>query len=79
MFFLQYFEETYLFDKNNNKRPLFPPSFWSNYESVLKKIPRTTNILESWHCRWTNLVCNNHLGIIKLVEELRKEQKKNGE
>lgn len=72
--FITYFEETYLTGRNNNGRPMYPPAFWSNYISVLERLPRTTNILESWHSRWTTLVGTRHLGIIRIINEIRTEQ-----
>ncbi|XP_055543340.1 uncharacterized protein LOC129728891 [Wyeomyia smithii] len=72
--FFEYFEETYILGKNENGRPLFPPALWSNYKAVRAKIPRSTNLLEAWHRRWTVLVGTNHVSLSKIITEIRKEQ-----
>ena len=43
--------KTYINRKNCNGRTLFPPIFWSDYKSVANNLPRTTNLIESWHRR----------------------------
>ena len=41
----------------------------------MEKLPRTTNILESWHSRWSLLAGTRHLSINKMIDEIHKEQK----
>lgn len=72
--FMEYFEQTYVLGRNGNRRPLYHPNLWSNFKPVMEGIPRSTNILEALHRRWTLLVGTHHLGINRLVDELRKEQ-----
>ncbi|XP_021708053.1 uncharacterized protein LOC5565157 [Aedes aegypti] len=73
--FLEYFSVTYVSGLNNNKRPTYHPALWSNYIAVKEKLPLTTNSLEAWHRRWTEVVGDNHLSITNIIIELRKEQK----
>lgn len=40
----------------------------------MEGIPRTTNQQESWHHRWNTIVGVHHIGIMRFIEELRKEQ-----
>lgn len=78
---LRWFEETYIAGKKRKRsnnidvrtEALFPPKIWSVYDSVLENIPRTQNIVESWHNRWLHLV-GPHAGVYALIEQFRKEE-----
>ncbi|XP_058822197.1 uncharacterized protein LOC131683854 [Topomyia yanbarensis] len=72
--FLEYFKVTYITVRNNNKRPMFHPALWSNHNVVMGRLPLTTNALEAWHRRWTEIVGCSHLSITKIISELRSEQ-----
>lgn len=37
-------------------------------------IPRTQNAVESWHNRWKSLLGRPHVGVIKTMMELQKEE-----
>ncbi|KAF0717639.1 Uncharacterized protein FWK35_00033597, partial [Aphis craccivora] len=39
-------------------------------------IPRTQNIVEAWHRRWSTLVGKPHVGVYTMIEELQKEQQR---
>lgn len=78
-----YFEENYIRGKIkrtfrngsvSRSAPLYPPSFWSVYYNNENNIPRTQNNVESWHKRWKILVGAEHVGIYRLIIEMRKEQ-----
>ncbi|CAG8847526.1 40219_t:CDS:2, partial [Gigaspora margarita] len=56
--------------------PSFPPDFWSVSENIEFAYPRTQNVIEDWHRRWEILVSCAHLGVFKIIKELRKEQNK---
>jgi hypothetical protein len=80
---VQYFEENYVHGRRRILRdgsittrltPLFPPELWSIYELVELEYPRTQNTVEGWHNRWNNLIGKAHVGVYKIVEEMRKEQ-----
>lgn len=72
--FLEYFNVTYISGLNNNKRPTFHPGLWSNHKAVKENLPLTTNALEAWHRRWTEIVGIKHLSVTKIITELRLEQ-----
>jgi len=78
-----YFEENYVHGKVRRKfrngivsryEPLFPPSFWSIHFNHENNIPRTQNKVEAWHKRWKVLVGADHVGVYRIIEEMRKEQ-----
>ncbi|KAL4136166.1 hypothetical protein QTP88_007730 [Uroleucon formosanum] len=78
-----YFEDNYIRGKIkrtfrngsvSRSAPLYPPSFWSVYYNNENNIPRTQNNVESWHKRWKILVGAEHVGIYRLIIEIRKEQ-----
>ena len=82
--FLVYVEETYICGQTKppgrGKKaakivPLFPPNVWSMYGNVLGNIPRTSNQAESWHNRWTKIVGAKHVGVIRILEEIKREMK----
>ena len=80
---VQWFEDNYVHGRirrqaqNGNvvrNPPLFPPQFWSVYNSVELGIPRTQNNVEAWHRRWETLVGRTHVGVYTIIEEFQKEQ-----
>lgn len=78
---VSYLEEYYVLGRKKAGRkgvrtqPLFPPSLWSVHQNVTEGLPRTTNLVEAWHSRWAKVVGAQHVGTIKMIEELRLEQK----
>lgn len=52
---------------------MFPPTFWSVHANVLDKVSRTSNQAESWHNRWTKLIGATHVGIMRILGEIKKE------
>jgi len=80
---IEYFENNYVHGRirqnlrNRSVRrasPLFPPEIWSINDLVGLGYPRTQNIVEGWHNRWSNLIGRAHVGLYKIIEEMRKEQ-----
>ncbi|EAT39117.1 AAEL009053-PA [Aedes aegypti] len=80
--FFSYVEETYICGRmkrsSRGKKaakiaPLFPPTFWSVYANVLDKVSRTSNQAESWHNRWTKIVGAKHVGVVRILEEIKRE------
>ncbi|XP_068235676.1 uncharacterized protein [Palaemon carinicauda] len=80
---VNYFDENYVRGKvrrilrgqEMRYPPLFPPALWSVYDRVEGSVPRTQNKVEAWHRRLEVLIGSAHVGIFKLISELRKEQK----
>lgn len=78
---ITYLEEYYVLGRKKPGRravrtqPLYPPSLWSVHRNVLEGVPRTTNLVESWHSRFARIVGAHHVGIFRIIEELRLEQK----
>lgn len=78
---LDWFESTYVIGQKRRHSQVtrteakFPPNVWSVYNSVLLKMPRTQNKVESWHNRWQHLVGSNP-GTYELIEHLRQEEHK---
>ncbi|XP_060878493.1 uncharacterized protein LOC132950896 [Metopolophium dirhodum] len=77
------FEENYVHGKVRRKfrngivsryELLFPPSFWSIHFNHENNIPRTQNKVEAWHKRWKVLVGADHVGVYRIIAEIRKEQ-----
>ena len=56
------------------QNPKFPPRLWSVYERVLNDEPRTTNMLEGWHRRFSSIVAKHHPNIYDFIGCLRSEQ-----
>jgi len=83
---VQWFEDNYVHGRirRRNQRngniirtdPLFPPKLWSVSELMDHGIPRTQNIVEAWHRRWSTLVGKPHVGVYTMIEELQKEQQR---
>ena len=55
------------------KEPKFAPRLWSVYERVLNDEPRTTNMLEGWHRRFSTVVAKHHPNIYDFIGCLRAE------
>ena len=80
---VNYFDENYVRGKVRRmlrgqevrNPPLFPPALWSVYDRVEASVPRTQNKVEAWHRRLEVLLGSAHVGLFKLINELRKEQK----
>ena len=56
------------------KKTKFAPRLWSVYERVLNDEPRTTNMLERWHRRFSTVVTKHHPNIYDFIGRLRTEQ-----
>ena len=56
------------------KGPIFPAKLWSVYDRVLNDEPRTTNMLEGWHRRFSTVVAKHHPNIYYFIGCLRAEQ-----
>jgi hypothetical protein len=79
---VKWFEETYVHGRvrvnirNGNiirHTPLFPPNEWSVFENVEFGFPRTQNKVEAWHRRWETLVGRAHVGLFRIINEIKKE------
>lgn len=53
---------------------MYPPALWSVASRTELGIPRTQNIVESWHNRINTIIDRSHVGLYTLVEYLRKEE-----
>lgn len=56
------------------RKPLFPPAMWSVFDRTYE-IPKTQNVLESWHQRWTTLLNRKKWNVFKTIKEFSKEVK----
>ena len=80
---IKYFETNYVHGRVRNLRhrsrrttPLFSPELWSVNDLVELSYPRTQNIVEGWHNRWSNLISKAHVGVYTIIEAMQKEQKR---
>lgn len=64
---LNFFEKNYILSIKS------PPEFWSVYERCIMSLPRTTNSVEAWHRRMQSILGKTHLGLSRMVLELKKE------
>src|SRR5437762_706848 len=76
---VQWFEDNYVYGRIRRQPqfsdavrdlPLFPPSFWSVYDSMALGISRTQNIVEAWHRGWKTLVGESHVCTTIIFREL---------
>ena len=56
------------------KKTLYSPKFWSVYNRVLEREPRTTGMVEAWHRRFDTVVNKSHPSIWQLLIKLQNEQ-----
>lgn len=80
---VQWFEDNYVHGwirRRNQKNgtiirtdPLFPSKLRFVSELMDHGIPRTQNIVEVWHRRWSTLVGKRHVRVYIMIEELQKE------
>uniref|UniRef100_A0A5S6QSW0 MULE transposase domain-containing protein n=1 Tax=Trichuris muris TaxID=70415 RepID=A0A5S6QSW0_TRIMR len=54
---------------------MFPTNLWSVRHYVLNGFPRTQNNVEAWHSRWENLDGRAHVGVHRIIDEIRNEQR----
>ena len=80
--FGNYFQDTYVGklapsnrrgDRKRSK-PLFPPEQWSVYERTATNEPRTTNSLEGWHARFSQIIGKSHPNVYEFITRLKEEQ-----
>lgn len=80
---IQWFEDNYVYGRirrqlrNENivrSPPLFVPDFWSVADNINNAFPCTQNSVEAWHRRWETLIGGAHVGVFKIIQEIRKEQ-----
>jgi len=75
--FLKYIEKNYVvgnLERNPIRPPKFPPQFWSVFDRTALGLPRTQNVVESWHNRLNVLVGTPHPNPYALVDQFRKEE-----
>lgn len=53
----------------------YSPKIWSVGKRTELGIPRTQNIVESWHNRMKSIIDRNHVGFWKMIKELQSEEK----
>ncbi|XP_060862856.1 uncharacterized protein LOC132939608 [Metopolophium dirhodum] len=82
---LKYFEHSYIIGRQVmktrgrprrepvNTPPLFPPELRSVAERLSSRLPRTTNMAESWH-RKLNRLISPHPGLHKLIKTIQSTQ-----
>ncbi|KAI6648122.1 hypothetical protein LOD99_11931 [Oopsacas minuta] len=73
----RYFEENYIGILNLNgerNTPLFPISLWNNFHLVLQGLPRSTNLVETWHRGFQSTCGCHHPTIWKFIDCLKTEQ-----
>jgi hypothetical protein len=79
---VKYFENNYVHGRIRQMRnrtthhtpPLFSPEIWSIKDLVELGYPRTQNVVEGWHNRWSNLIGKAHVGLYTIIQEMKKEQ-----
>lgn len=83
---LEWFDQYYVNGKLKSKntgptsiimkktKPLFPPKLWSVYDNTNNNLPRTQNVVESWHRRWNTLLGGNKWNMNIMFSEFVKEQ-----
>jgi hypothetical protein len=75
---LQFFEETYIGEKNRasrpRKKPLFDVKLWNVHQSTVQGAHRTNNVIEGWNNRFASLVDCTHPNIWKFLRLLKREQ-----
>ena len=49
------------------KELIFSPKLWSVYDRVLSDEPRTANMLEGWHRRFSTVVAKHHPNICDFI------------
>ncbi|KII65317.1 hypothetical protein RF11_02737 [Thelohanellus kitauei] len=73
---LNYFEDNYIgrFGRLSRADPIFPISYWNQYNRVIENLPRTNNNLEGWHNGFNMLVNCSHPHIFQFLSSLKDEQ-----
>lgn len=73
-----YFSDYYVHGKQISRKkrraPVFPPTLWSVHENVLNNIPRTSNNLEGWHCKWNGLLKAGNPSFYSVVKQFQLEE-----
>lgn len=73
-----YFSDYYVHGKQISRKkrraPVFPPTLWSVHENVLNNIPRTSNNLERWHCKWNGLLKAGNPSFYSVVKQFQLEE-----
>lgn len=57
---------------NGNTIPGYPPRIWSTFQ---RDGPKTQNYVESFHARINAAIEAKHIGVFKLLSELKRESK----
>lgn len=76
--FFDYMSDYYIHGKQLKKKrraAIFPPALWSVHENVLKNIPRTSNNLEGWHCKWNGLLKAGNPPFYSVVTQFQNEER----
>ena len=67
---LDYFESYYKCELQRCLAPRFPHVMWNMSLRVQNELPRTNNVLEGWHNRFTSSFQQRHAQIWELIEKL---------
>ncbi len=55
---------------NDEEHPIYPISFWSYHERVCKGVPRTSNVLKSWHMIFNSHFVRSHPNLAHFINTL---------
>ena len=73
---MDYFECIYFGRRTRHGRrsPSFPLAFWSMWDRMQDRLPRTNNSVEGWHCRFQANIGASHPNIWSFLSVLKKEE-----
>jgi len=71
-----YWEDNYIGRLRRKRRsaPTFPIALWNMRSRVADGLPRTNNLVESWHHAFQSSVTCHHPNIYKLIEHIQAER-----
>ena len=55
---------------------MFDHEFWNVHDRVIASVPRSNNLVEGWHNAFGRRVAITYPDIVKLAEDIRREQSK---
>ena len=70
--FAEYYEATWV--GNDHTAPRFNVMMWNQFDAVLAKIPRSSNIAEGWHNGFSSMMGCKNPTLWKFLEVLKDEQ-----
>lgn len=76
--FIEYLIKNYIGEFDDNlvilKAPFFKFSLWNANERVVKRVPRTTNVVEAWHKSLKSKIGVTHPNVGRFINTLQKEE-----